>query len=217
MPLQCSPATAIGSLPGLFREPSASCVIIGGMSEDLKNILANISPEDIKREKAERSLYDFVQQAWHVLEPGVSFQGNWHHEAICNHLEAVNRGEIRRLLINVPPRTTKSMIVNVMWPIWTWIAKPHLKFVCISYSHDLSTGLPVNSRQLVQSDWFQRMWPHVKLSDEQNAKDNFATSQAGFRFSTSTRGTLTGKGGDVIVVDDPHDPSGAESDLERQR
>jgi predicted phage terminase large subunit-like protein len=188
------------------------------MTDNLKDILANVSKEEIQREKAERSFYEFVKQAFGVLEPGVTFESNWHIQAICEHLEAVNRGEISRLLINVPPRTMKSMLVNVMWPMWSWIHKPHLKAISISYSHELSVGLSVNARQLVLSEWFQNNWgDRVQLNEDQNAKHLFATTKGGFRYCTSTRGTLTGKGGDIIVCDDPHDPSGAESDLERQR
>jgi predicted phage terminase large subunit-like protein len=206
-----------GPSAGAFCELLQACVIICDMSEDLKHILANISHEDIVREKCERSFHEFVKHAFGVLEPGVTMDDNWHIQAICEHLEAVNRGEVQRLLINVPPRTMKSLLVNVMWPVWSWIHRPHLKVISISYSHELSVGLSVNARQLVKSDWFTRLWPHVKLNEDQDAKHFFATTQGGFRYCTSTRGTLTGKGADLLIVDDPHDPSGAESDLERQR
>jgi len=81
--------------------------------------------EKVKAEKARRaasaSLYEFVKQSWHVVEPGIPFMQSWHIEEICEHLEAVSAGEIHRLLINIPPRHSKSTIVSVMWPAWEWM------------------------------------------------------------------------------------------------
>ena len=98
--------------------------------------------EAVKRERERRvagsSLYDFVRQAWPIVEPGVPFIASWHIEAICEHLEAITSGEIRKLLINIPPRHSKSTIVSVMFPIWEWLARPQEKYLCASYSGVLS-------------------------------------------------------------------------------
>ena len=92
----------------------------------------------IRREKERRaasaSMYEFVKQSWHVVEPGVPFVPSWHIEEICEHLEAITAGQLRKLLINIPPRHSKSTIVSVMWPMWEWLANPEQKYLCASYS-----------------------------------------------------------------------------------
>ena len=91
-----------------------------------------------QKEQAESSLYEFTKQAWHIIEPGTPFVEGWHIEAICDHLEAVTNGEIRQLLINMPPRHMKSIISAVMWPVWVWIATPSHRWLFASYSGSLS-------------------------------------------------------------------------------
>ncbi len=88
-----------------------------------QQLLALIDFEELRR-AAEESLYEFVRQAWPVVEPGVPFIESWHIQAICEHLEAITRGSLRYLLINIPPRHSKSTIVSVMWPVWEWISSP---------------------------------------------------------------------------------------------
>jgi len=104
-----------------------------------------------KRRAASASLYEFVQQSWHVVEPGVPFIPSWHIEEICEHLEAITAGEIRKLLINIPPRHSKSTIVSVMWPMWEWLTDPSQKYLCASYSSTLSIRDNLKARRLIQS------------------------------------------------------------------
>ena len=151
----------------------------------------------IKREKDRRnasaSLYEFVKQSWAVVEPGVPFVGSWHIETICEHLEAVSAGDIHRLLINIPPRHSKSTIVSVMWPMWEWLTAPDQKFLCASYSGNLSIRDNLKARRLVQSPWYQERWGHLfKLAGDQNAKQRFENDQTGYRIATSVGGTATG-------------------------
>ena len=140
--------------------------------------------EKVKAEKARRaasaSLYEFVKQSWHVVEPGVPFMESWHIEEICEHLEAVSAGEIHRLLINIPPRHSKSTIVSVMWPAWEWITDPSMKFLCASYSGTLSTRDNLKTRRLLQSPWYQERWGHMfKFAGDQNAKQRFENDKTG--------------------------------------
>ena len=102
-----------------------------------RELLEQLTKEK-ERRLASASLYEFVRQAWHVVEPGVTFVPSWHIQTICEHLEAVSSGEIRKLLINIPPRHSKSLIASVMWPMWEWITSPAEKFLCASYSGALS-------------------------------------------------------------------------------
>lgn len=169
-----------------------------------------------QRRLAESSLYEFVKQAWDTVEPGVPFVPSWHIEVICEHLEAVSAGEILRLLINIPPRHSKSTIVSVMWPMWEWISKPSEKFLCASYSGMLSIRDNLKARRLVQSPWFQDRWGHLfHLSGDQNAKQRFENDHTGYRIATSVGGTATGEGGSRLILDDPHGAQDAQSDAMR--
>jgi predicted phage terminase large subunit-like protein len=177
--------------------------------------------EKVKAEKARRaasaSLYEFVKQSWHVVEPGVPFMESWHIEEICEHLEAVSAGEIHRLLINIPPRHSKSTIVSVMWPAWEWITDPAQKFLCASYSGTLSTRDNLKTRRLLQSPWYQERWGYMfKFAGDQNAKQRFENDKTGYRLATSVGGTATGEGGSRLILDDPHGAQAAQSEAMRE-
>ena len=150
----------------------------------------------VSRRAASASLYEFVKQSWHVLEPGVTFVPSWHIEAICEHLEAVTAGEILRLLVNIPPRHSKSTIISVAWPCWELITAPHQRYLCASYSSSLSIRDNLAARRLIQSPWYQERWGHLfQLAGDQNAKQRFETTKNGYRIATSVGGTATGDGG----------------------
>ena len=162
------------------------------------------------------SLYDFVKQAWHVVEPGTIFMPSWHIEQICKHLEAITHGKLRFLLINIPPRHSKSTIVSVMWPMWEWLIDPTHKYLCASYSGTLSIRDNLKARRLVQSPWYQDLWgDRFQLAGDQNAKQRFENDKTGYRIATSVGGTATGEGGTRLILDDPHGAQDAQSDQMR--
>ena len=175
----------------------------------------------VARERARRaasaSLYEFVQQAWPVMEPGVPFVPSWHIEVICEHLEAISSGDITRLLINIPPRHSKSTIVSVAWPMWEWITAPQEKFLAASYSGALSIRDNLKARRLIESNWYRDNWGHLfQLSGDQNAKQRFENDKTGYRLATSVGGTATGEGGSRLILDDPHGAQDAQSDAMRE-
>lgn len=179
-------------------------------------MLDMVKDEQLRRH-AERSLYEFVRQAWPVMEPGVPFVESWHIEEICEHLEAVSQGDITRLLINIPPRHSKSTIVSVAWPAWEWITDPQQKFLCASYSGALSTRDNLKTRRLLQSPWYQTRWGHMfAFSGDQNAKQRFENDKTGYRIATSVGGTATGEGGSRLILDDPHGAQAAQSEAIRE-
>lgn len=163
-----------------------------------------------------RSLYNFVREAWHVLEPATVFVDGWVLRAICDHLEAVTRGEIQFLLINVPPGFSKSLIVSVFWPAWEWgpMRMPHLRYLSTSYDLQKNVLRDNNKmRRLVSSDWYQERWGDlVTLTKETESK--FENTATGGREGRAFTG-MTGGRGDRVVIDDPHSTEGAESDAER--
>ena len=162
-------------------------------------------------------LPDFIEDAWHVVEPASRFLWNWHIGAIAEHLEAVTKGDIRQLLINIPPRHMKSLAVSVFWPVWEWISNPHRRWLFASYAQSLATRDSVKCRRLIESNWFQSRWhDRFALTSDQNQKMRFDNDKTGSRIATSVGGSATGEGGDRVVVDDPHNVTERESDAIRR-
>ena len=184
---------------------------------NLKEFLSNLSLEQVRAEKYRRSLREFTKASWSSIEPGVDFQNNWHIDAIGEHLQAVVEGDIKRLIINVPPRHMKSISVAVVLPAWTWTIQPDKKFLYASYASSLSIRDSVKCRRLLDSRWYQTHFGDVfSLTSDQNQKQRFENNKTGARIATSVDGALTGEGGDIIVVDDPHNVRESESATVRE-
>jgi predicted phage terminase large subunit-like protein len=172
---------------------------------------------EITREKIRRSLLECIKHFWPVLEPGNPFVSNWHIEAICEHLEAVYRRDIRDLLINMPPRHMKSLTVSVFWPIWVWIQEPEFRWLTASYALQLAIRDTRKSRRVIESDEFKELFGHeFHLVSDQNVKSNYENNHSGYRIAVSVNSAVTGEGGDGIILDDAHNVMDAQSDVERQ-
>jgi len=151
------------------------------------------------------------------VEPSTPFVPGWHIDAIVEHLEAVTRGQIRNLLINVPPRHMKSLLVSVFWPAWEWTRWPERRWLYSSYGAQLSIRDSVQCRRLIESPWYQARWgDRFALTSDQNTKGRFDNDRSGYRLSTSVGGAVTGEGGDRIVCDDPNNVNEVESDSVRK-
>jgi predicted phage terminase large subunit-like protein len=173
---------------------------------------------EVEAELLGRSLSRYIPSAWPVLEPSTEFLPGWHIDAIAEHLQDVTEGHITRLIVNIPPRYMKSLGTSVFWPTWSWTRKPELRWVFASYSQSLSTKHSVDRRTLIQSSWYQERWgDRFSLASDQNVKTEFLNDRRGHMIATSFGGTATGKGGDIIVVDDPLNPEEAHSDIEREK
>ena len=184
------------------------------LSPAARSLLAN--PDWLDQELARRSLWEFTRQMWPWIDPA-PFKDNWHIGCIAEHLEAVSAGQIKRLLINVPPRHMKSIGVSVAWPAWTWIAVPEKRFLFTSYAQGLSTRDSVKCRRVIESPIYQRRWGgRFHLTGDQNTKTRFDNDRGGYRLATSVGGALTGEGGDIIVIDDPHNVRDKESEVVRR-
>lgn len=172
--------------------------------------------EELKRRMID-SLACFAREAWHVIEPNRPYVNGWHIRAICEHLEACVRGEIRDLVINIPPRHMKSLLVCVLFPAWVWIRSGERRWLFSSYSDTLSRRDSIKCRRLIESAWYQDTFkPTWKLADDQNQAKRFANNIEGIRIATSVGGSGTGEGGDFIVVDDPHKAHEIHSDVKRE-
>ncbi|MBS1832751.1 MAG: phage terminase large subunit [Acidobacteria bacterium] len=179
--------------------------------------------ERLRRERmkladlAERDFHTFFQYfAWPVLEPFTKFQDNWHIHAMCEHLQAVTNGHIKRLLINLPFRHLKSRIVSQAWPVWEWIAFPHLQYLTASYSRDLAIRDAVDARRIINSGQYQSVWgDRFMMTSDQDVKSRYENDRRGSRTITSTDSTATGFGGNRLIFDDPQNVKQADSDAER--
>jgi len=173
---------------------------------------------DIDQALAERSLADYVRQAWPIVEPSTRYIHGWHIDAICEHLQAVTNGEIRNLLINVPPRYAKSLLVCVFWFTWEWTFKPETRWMFSSYSETFAIRDSLKCRRILDSPWYRQNWGNVfRLTGDQNQKSRFENDKTGFRMAAGVGGGQTGEGGDRIVVDDPIKALDAYSDLARKQ
>lgn len=165
------------------------------------------------------SLKHFVTQLWKIVEPR-EFVDGWHIECICDHLEAVSAGEIEKVIFNVPPRHSKSLLVSVMWPMWDWLKHPERQWLCTSYAEKLSIRDSRKSRNIFRSRIYQELLmqyqPDLYLVGDQNQKIRFENSANGYRLATSVDGTNTGEGGDIIVIDDPNNVREGESETKRE-
>ncbi len=194
----CSPLEAIANLP-----PEQQVEVLRLL--ELENLL--------KQQAAHRDLASFVRGAWPILEPGTPLKWNWHLDLICEYLTLVQQRVIRRLIINVPPQTMKSRLVNVFYPTWSWSQIPTRRFLSSSYSGDLSEGFNVQRSKLVRSEWFERMFPD-KVALSQDTQAQIENEVGGVMTATSTGGTATGKGAHDVIIDDPLNPKQAASETE---
>lgn len=172
--------------------------------------------EEKARRQAERSLASFIRQAWAIVEPVAPYCHTWHIDAIAEHLQAVTRGEIANLLINIPPGCMKSYIVSVFWPAWEWATDASRRYLCVSFDQGLSTRDARRVRELVTSEWYQERWPHVQLANDQNQKMRFDTTDGGWRIASTMRGKALGEHPHRKIVDDPHNTKEVTSEVERQ-
>lgn len=157
----------------------------------------------------------FLRKAAPYIMGGSPLMWNWHLDAIAYELERIRCGHNRFLIVNLPPRNLKSIAVSVAWVAWMLGRDPRLSFLCVSYSGELAAKLARLCRAIMMSGWYRELFPRTIISDTRSATHDFETSAGGGRFATSPTGTLTGRGGDIIIIDDPIKPEEALSDTTR--
>src|SRR5215467_10719546 len=176
-------------------------------------------PENLTRAEYETMVRQdfgtFAARCFYDLNPQTDLAMNWHLEVIAAKLTAVREGKIRRLIINLPPRHRKSLMASVALPAWCLGHDPSAQILCVSYAQDLADKHARDSRSIMMSRWFQQIFP-TRLATHRQAVQEFITTRQGYRLATSTGGVLTGRGADVIVIDDPLKPEEALSKTMRQ-
>jgi len=156
----------------------------------------------------------FVEKAFATLAPGQAFDPGWHLRAIGLQLERVRRGEITRLIINMPPRSLKSIMSSVAFPAFLLGHDPTRRIICVSYSGDLARKHANDFRALMEASWYRDLFPGARIGKKDSETEIELTTR-GFRLATSVGGTLTGRGGEIIVIDDPLKPDDALSETKR--
>lgn len=179
---------------------------------------------ELEKRACERRYVDFVKSAWEILEPGNPLIWNWHLDVLCEEIEnQIHRigKKIKKeydIIVNVPPRTLKSMIFTRMPAPWAWIHYPEMRFMRGSYAEDLAIEHAVETRDIIISDWYQDHWSDkYVLKADQNNKSHFRTNKNGACFTTSTTGKATGRGANVLTLDDPLSPIQSDSEVEREK
>lgn len=151
-------------------------------------------------QQAESSLHEFIKQAWPYMEGQTPFIDSWHIQAISEHLEACYYRQIKNLLINIPPRSSKTSLISVAFPAWVWLHNPEEKFMYASYANSLAVEHSLKCKRLIESEWYQERWGHIyQLSKDQKTKSFFDNNKTGYRNSTSVGASATGKGASILV------------------
>lgn len=205
------PPRAIVSIPAL-EEAKRQCL------DRLQELKIERTRQNIDLTRARcASLSGFIKEAWEVLEPSTPYVHGRHIDVCCDHLEAVARGDIKRLIINIPPAFMKTLLVAVFFPMWLWgpVRRSGERFLCLSHEESLAIEASTKCRRLLQSEWYQTLWgDDVRIVADQNRKDYFENTATGFR-QVATFDNVTGRRGDIVIVDDPISVKKANSETER--
>jgi predicted phage terminase large subunit-like protein len=159
-------------------------------------------------------LSSFIFRSFQTVNPGERYLPNWHIDAMAWQLERCLRGETKRLITTLPPRNLKSICASVAFPAWALGQDPTLKFICVSYSNELTAKHARDCRAVMESRWYREAFPRTRL--ESGAELELITTRKGFRLGTSVGGTLTGRGGNFMIIDDPTKPLDVTSQAKRE-
>jgi len=179
-----------------------------------QSALSPLAQRELVDELMRRNLVAFVRRCFETVAPGETLRMNWHIDAMAHALEEVRRGKIKRLIITIPPRHLKSITTSVAFPAFLLGHDPSSKIICVSYSTDLAIKHARDCKAVMTSRWYRRIFPPMCIS-EKNTELETVTTQRGYRLATSPGGTLTGLGGNYIILDDPMNPKQAMSKTQR--
>lgn len=157
----------------------------------------------------------FIRKVFKTVSPNDEYLDNWHIWAMAHQLQQAIDGQTTRLIINMPPRHMKSIATSIALPAFLLGHNPSARIICASYSSDLSIQLSRMTRTVMESDWYQELFPGTRLSPEKNTQTQLCTTKQGYRIATSVGGGLTGMGGDYLIIDDPQKAEEAHSETKR--
>lgn len=185
------------------------------------NNTVNLVPNwELEHELSTRSYYEFFKLAWVIIEPGVTLRDNWHLKYLADRLqqevERISKGIHKKkdLIINIPPGSSKSSLVTILFPVWAWIVNPKLRFITASYAGSLATSHAQKSRNVIDSDWFQDLFgDRFIMKHDLNRTSEYENDHTGIRIASSVGGAVTGRHADIVIVDDPLNPKAAASEV----
>jgi len=189
-------------------------------------VKTNFNPTDeleaIRAVKGKNSFKEFVKAAWPILAPATPYKPGYHHEAIIEHLQAIRDGQIKRIIINCPPRFGKSMLVSVLYHPWVWLMAPSANFLCTSFKSELSTDFSLKSQTVVFDPWYEKHYGHIVQFNKNSRRtiESYTNAATGERragvYATSTGFGPSGPHS-ALIVDDPHSSGEVNSDTVRQK
>jgi predicted phage terminase large subunit-like protein len=159
--------------------------------------------------------YSFMLRCFQHLYPKTKFVPGWYLQVVAATLEACSRGDVRRQIINIPPRYGKSTAASIAFVAWHLGHNPEAQIICVSYAQDFAEKLARDCMSVMSSEWYQQIFP-TRLSSERRSAREFVTTKHGFRLATSVGGVLTGRGADLIIIDDALKPNEALSESIRK-
>lgn len=174
-----------------------------------------MTEREIFKFTCENDLAFYAKHAFKVLEPDQVYQHNWHIDVVSEHLEAITKRLIRNLNINIPPRTIKSVLVNVIYPTWLWTFEPTAKVISCSHSASLSNAFNIRRNDLIKSDWYQSFWP-TEIKKGVDTQRKFENTRGGAMLAVSVGGALTGEEADYLIGDDLLNAEDAKSEAKRE-
>ena len=175
------------------------------------------SDAELYRSFLRTDLLTFIGRTYATVDGRTQFLPNWHVELIADRLMAAYRREIKRLIITLPPRSLKSISASIAFPAWALGQDPKLRIICASYAQEFSGDLARKCRKVMLSPWYRGAFPDSALNPNKLAEEEFETIAGGSRLSTSLGGSLTGRGGNFIIIDDPIKALDAQSKANRER
>jgi hypothetical protein len=180
-------------------------------SMEASSRLPRYTQQELLRVFLPNDLYAFVQKVFETVNPGVVLSRNWFTEAVSHALQKVASGATTRLIIfNIPPRKLKSICASVAMPAFLLGHSPTKKIIFVRYSDDLAAKFSNDRGAVMRTDWYQQTFPRARIDKAKDTESEVRTTERGYRLATSVGGTLTGLGGDVIIIDDPIKPQDAQ-------
>lgn len=186
-------------------------------SEDEKKLRRWMAqnPKLIMKEVLKSDFYWFIAKCFGTLNPGTPYLHNWHIQAIAWHLEQVRLGKIRRLIINMPPRSAKSISASIALPAFIHGHDPTIEIIAVSYAQNFAGKLHNDYRTILSSPWYRLLFPATRIDSKKDTEQEVRLKGQGNRFATSVGGVLTGRGAEIIIIDDPLKPDEAMSEARR--
>jgi predicted phage terminase large subunit-like protein len=175
----------------------------------------NTTARQLFRATLRHDFAPFIHRCFVTVDPGTTYLDNWHIAAIAHQLERIRRGEIHRLIINIPPRNMKSISASVAFPAFVLGHDPTRRILCASYSQELSAKHSRDCRAVMESAWYKKVFPLARLNPNKSSVTEFETTARGYRLATSVGGSVTGRGGNLMIIDDPLKPEDAHSEVKR--